>query len=125
MKFWKYRDQPTVDGHGNFVVGNPPNVATTVGPSDADVRDAYEQGRRDEKARRKSHPLLALIVFALAVVGGVMLFLVLREGSFSKAGQVADQQVAVAKAEGPDVARNAASEVGQTARNATDGNPAT
>ncbi|HEX8234298.1 MAG TPA: hypothetical protein VF559_13245 [Caulobacteraceae bacterium] len=125
MKFWKYRDRSAVDGHGNFVVGDAPRVASTVGPSDADVREAYKKGRHDEKARHKSHPILALIVFALAVVGGIMLFLVLREGSFSSAGKVADQQVAVAKAEGPDVARNAASQAGQAAREATDGNPST
>lgn len=126
MKFWKYRDRPAVDGHGNYVVADPdPSVAASVGPTDGDVRDAYRKGREDEKSRHKSHPFLALIIFALAVVGGVMLFLVLREGSFSGAGKVADQQVAVAKAEAPGVARDAAAEVKQAAQNATDKNPNT
>lgn len=126
MKFWKYRDRPAVDGHGNYIVADPDrSVAASVGPSEEDVREAYKKGRQDERGRRKSHPFLALIIFALAVVGGVMLFLVLREGSFAGAGKVADQQVAVAKAEAPGVARNTASEVRQAARNATDEDPNT
>lgn len=116
MQFWKYRDRKVV---------SEPYVQADPSPSDADVRDAYKKGRQDEKARRKSHPILALVVFALALVGAVMLFLAMREGSFSGAGKAADANIAVAAAEAPGVARNAATEVGEAARNATDDNPRT
>ena len=110
MRFWKYRDRDPetvvdADGHVHH-----------VGPSDADVRAAYDKGRRDERSRRKSHPFLALIVVAVAVVGAIMIFLAMREGSFSGAGQVADQQLAVAQAEAPGVIANASQKAGEVAR---------
>ena len=110
MRFWKYRDRDhetvvDTDGHVHH-----------VGPSDADVRAAYDKGRRDERGRRKRHPFLALIVFAVAVVGAIMLFLAMREGSFSGAGQVADQQLAVAQAEAPGVIADASQKAGEVAR---------
>jgi len=109
MRFWKYRDRdPVVDADGRV---------HHVGPSDADVRAAYDKGRRDERSRHKSHPFLALIVILVAVVGGIMLFLAIREGSFSGAGQVADQQLAVAQAEAPGVIANASETAGSVARN--------
>ena len=108
MRFWKYRDRdPVVDADGHV---------HHVGPTDADVRAAYDKGRRDERARHKSHPFLALIVIAVAVVGAIMLFLALREGSFSGAGQVADQQLAVAQAEAPGVIAEASQKAGEVAR---------
>jgi hypothetical protein len=108
MRFWKYRDREEVvsaDGQVHH-----------VGPSDADVKDAYDRGRRDERAGRKRHPILALIVVLVAIVGGVMLFLAVREGSFSRAGQVADQQLAVAKAEAPGVIATAGENVSEAAQ---------
>jgi hypothetical protein len=113
MRFWKYRDRTAVDTHGNFVVPHA-NVVDT----EAEVRDAYKRGRKDERARHKSHPILTLIIFLVALVGGVMLFLAAREGSFSRAGQVADQQLAVAATEGPGVVRDAAANVADAARDA-------
>ncbi len=108
MRFWKYRERDAVvDADGQV---------HHVGPSDADVRAAYDTGRRDERARHKSHPFLALMVIAVAVVGGIMLFLAIREGSFSGAGQVADQQIAVAQAEAPGVIANASQKAGEVAR---------
>ena len=65
-------------------------------------------------------PFLALIVFAVALVGGVMLFLAIREGSFSGAGQVADQQLAVAQAEAPGVIASAGEKAGEVAQNVGD-----
>jgi len=110
MRFWKYRDrdhETVVDADGRV---------HHVGPTDADVRAAYDKGRRDERSRRKSHPILALIVLAIAVVGAIMIFLAMREGSFSGAGQVADQQLAVAQAEAPGVIANASQKAGEVAR---------
>lgn len=108
MRFWKYRDREEVvdaDGHVHH-----------VGPNEGDVKDAYARGRRDERARHKSHPFLALIVIVVALVGGIMLFLAIREGSFSGAGQVADQQLAVAQAEAPGVVAAAKENVSAAAQ---------
>jgi hypothetical protein len=49
-----------------------------------------------------------------------MLFLAIREGSFSGAGKVADQQLAVAQAEAPGVIANAGEKAGEVARNVGD-----
>lgn len=66
------------------------------GPTAADVRHAYERGRQDERARRHSHPILGLFIAAAAVVGVGAIYLGWHEGSFSRAGQVVDENLAVA-----------------------------
>jgi hypothetical protein len=62
----------------------------------ADLREAYERGRRDERAARKRHPLLMTLTFAAAAVGVVLLVLAAVHGSFGTAGRVVDQQVSTA-----------------------------
>ncbi|MGZ8362273.1 MAG: hypothetical protein ACXW3D_00305 [Caulobacteraceae bacterium] len=98
MVFWKHR---TDDVEHTTVVEHR-------GPTEHDVRAAYERGRKEERRRHKSHPILGLLVFAIAMVGGVMLFLAAREGSFSGAGRVADQQIAEARVEAPAAIRDTA-----------------
>ena len=78
---------------------NAPHVPADTTLMAEDLKRAYDQGRRDERASRSNHPFIAMAVVALAVVGGSLLFLAAREGSFSTAGQVADQKLAVAAAE--------------------------
>lgn len=114
MVFWKHRNDAHVeDGHDGHSHANH-------AASESEVRHAYEKGRADERKRHKSHPVLGLLVFAVAIVGGLMLFLAVREGSFSRAGAVADQKIAEAKVEGPgavrDVAMGARSEADETAQ---------
>ena len=112
MRFWKYRDREEVvdaDGHVHH-----------VGHSDAEVRDAYERGRKEERARRKRHPILGLIVFVLALVGGIMLFLAIRDGSFTAGGQAADQQVAVVQEKAPAVLATAGDKAEEVARSVGD-----
>jgi hypothetical protein len=67
-----------------------------AGPTRADLDRAYERGRHDEKKRHHSHPILGLIIAAAAVVGIGAVYLGFQEGSFSKAGQVVDSNLAVA-----------------------------
>jgi len=66
------------------------------GPTDADVRRAYERGRRDERARRKGRPFLSLVVFLVALLGVGMMYLAAHEGSFARGGQVVDHKIAAA-----------------------------
>jgi hypothetical protein len=84
----------------------------------ADVREAYERGRRDERASRKRHPILMTFTFIAAICGVVLLALAAVNGSFTRGGDVADQnlQAAVNRAE-PQV-RGAASQAGQSLRDA-------
>ena len=83
-----------------------------------DLKDAYNKGRRDERAHRTHHPFIAMAVVALALVGGVMLFLAAREGSFSTAGRVADDKLAVAAAEAGPALEATAERTGDALRDA-------
>jgi len=84
----------------------------------ADLRDAYERGRRDERATRKRHPLLMTIVFLLAAVGAALLAMAAANGSFMRAGDVVDRQLNVAAERAAPVARDAAGDAGQSLRDA-------
>lgn len=83
-----------------------------------DLKDAYAQGRRDERANRTHHPFIAMAVVVLALIGGVMVFLAAREGSFSTAGQVADQKLAVAAAEAGPAIEATADRTGEALKDA-------
>ena len=100
MVFWKHREDDAEHAR----------AAEHRGPTEHDVRAAYERGRKEERRRRKGHPILGLLVFAIAMVGGVMLFLAMREGSFSGAGRIADQRIAEARVEAPAVIRDTAAD---------------
>ena len=84
MRFWGYRDRPVEEVHVH------------EGPTEADIEKAYDKGRRDERARHRSHPILGLMVAVVALVGGAVLFLAAREGSFADGGRVMDAQIAQA-----------------------------
>ncbi|MFL5297456.1 MAG: hypothetical protein ACJ798_13830 [Phenylobacterium sp.] len=62
----------------------------------ADLREAYERGRRDERASRRRHPIFMTLTFAAAVVGVVLLALAAVNGSFTQAGSVVDQNLSIA-----------------------------
>jgi hypothetical protein len=89
-----------------------------VKEAQADVREAYERGRRDERASRKRHPIFMTFTFAAAICGMVLLVLAAVNGSFARGGEVADQtlQIAVNRAE-PQVP-DAATQAGQSLRDA-------
>lgn len=76
----------------------------TTGPvvytdDQSDLRAAYNRGRSDERRSRRHHPIIALVVVVLALIGAWLLFLAAREGSFSSAGQVADQNISTVSQE--------------------------
>ncbi|HZZ33358.1 MAG TPA: hypothetical protein VFE10_15350 [Phenylobacterium sp.] len=98
-------------------------TARSIDPLDAktvqaDVREAYERGRIDERASRRRHPIFMTLTFAAAICGVALLVLAAVNGSFSRGGSVADDnlQAAVNRAE-PQV-RSAASEAGQSLHDA-------
>lgn len=63
-----------------------------------DLREAYERGRRDERATRRRHPVGMTLLFAAAAVGVILLALAAVNGSFSGAGQVVDASLTAAVA---------------------------
>jgi hypothetical protein len=88
MEFFKHRRR-------EVVVDPRDGLGPVEGPPDH--RGAYaageRQGRREERSRRRGHPLLGLLVVLVAVVGAAVLALAVHEGSFSRAGAVADQHL--------------------------------
>lgn len=100
-----------------MVGGRPGDDARSPdGPEKTDLREAYEHGRRDERARRKRHPLGMTFTFAFALVGLAILVLALLNGSFGRAGEVVDHGLSIAA----DRAPAAAASAGQTVRDAAD-----
>lgn len=84
----------------------------------ADLREAYERGRRDARAERKRHPVLMTLTVLAAVVGVVLLALAAMNGSFSGAGRVVDKNLAVAADNAEPVVREAASDARRTINDA-------
>jgi hypothetical protein len=72
---------------------------TAVDPElDATARQAYERGRRDERARqtrrRRGFPLITLLLLVIAGAGVTAVYLGVQQGSFARGGQVVDQNIA-------------------------------
>ena len=82
----------------------------------ADLREAYERGRRDERAARKRHPLLMTVTFLLALVGVALLVVAAAQGSFMRAGGLVDRQLSVAADRAQPAVDEAASNAGQSLR---------
>jgi predicted anti-sigma-YlaC factor YlaD len=102
-----------------MIGGRPGDDAKTADTLDkADLREAYEHGRRDERARRRRHPIGMTITFALALVGVVLLGLAVINGSFGRAGQVVDQSLSIAADQAAPTAAQAAANAGQSIRDA-------
>lgn len=90
----------------------------------ADLREAYERGRRDARAGRKRHPVLMTFLFVAALVGVVLMILAAVNGSFGGAGKVVDQNLSVAADRAEPVVRDAASDASRAVDEATDGDEA-
>jgi len=84
----------------------------------ADLREAYERGRSDERASRKRHPLMMTVTVLLAIVGVVLLAMAAVNGSFMRGGGAVDQQLDVAAERAAPAVNNAASSAGQKLREA-------
>lgn len=84
----------------------------------ADLREAYERGRRDERSTRKRHPVLMTFTFIAAAVGLALMALAAFNGSFTRAGGVVDQNLAVAANRAEPAVRDAAAGAGEALRDA-------
>ena len=84
----------------------------------ADLREAYERGRRDERASRRRHPVAMTLTVAAALVGVVLLALAAVNGSFGRAGVVVDEHLNTAVTNAEPQVRDAAAQAGQSLRDA-------
>jgi hypothetical protein len=97
-------------------------VAHTQDPNDLDrldLREAYDRGRRDERASRKRHPVLMTLMFLAAAVGLALIVLAAVNGSFGGAGQVMDQNLTTAADKAEPIVRDAAGDANRAVQNAT------
>ena len=84
----------------------------------ADLKESYERGRKDERARRRHHPVLMGLTVVAALMGVVVLGLAGLNGSFAAGGAVIDQNLHVAVNRAEPQVRDAAAEAGQSLRDA-------
>lgn len=82
------------------------------------LKDAYDRGRRDERARRPGFSLVSVAVLMAAVVGGGALYLAVKEGSFSQGGAVVDHTLSSASDTVQAPVRGAADKAGAALENA-------
>ena len=109
MQFFRHRRRP-----------DAPAVEPVAGPPDG--RDAFaagkREGRREERHRHRGHPVLGLLVAVIAVIGAAMLALAVHEGSFTRGGEVVDQNLTAAAGQAQDAGANAIARTGQAIQNA-------
>ena len=97
MRNW-FRTQPagiatpdTVEAYREGRVDERRNLevapATATRASRAEIQAAYERGRAQ---RRGVSPLLSLVMLIAVVVAGALIYLAVRNGSFSNGGAVVD-----------------------------------
>jgi hypothetical protein len=83
-----------------------------------DLREAYERGRRDERASRKRHPVMMTLTFVAAIVGVGALALAAANGSFGRAGGVVDDNLASAVTQAQPKVQDAASQASKSLHDA-------
>lgn len=107
MQFFRHRQR-----------AEPVRVDPVTGPPDA--RDAFAAGKREgrREARHRGHPVLGLLVAVVAVIGAAMLALAVHEGSFTKGGEVVDQNITAAAGQAQNAGADAISKTGQAIQNA-------
>jgi hypothetical protein len=87
-------------------------------PTPADVRNAYERGRRDAQQARKRHPAGMTFLFLAAAAGVAVLAYAAYSGSFSRGGARLDKDLAVAADRAEPIVRDAAHDAGQAVKGA-------
>jgi len=94
---------------------------STLNERNSAVREAYDRGRRDERARRPrrhSAPFFTFIVLVAALVGVGAIYLGVSQGSFGRGGQVVDQKLAGVAQPATQATRSAADRAADALQNA-------
>ena len=82
MRTWIRDRSPELAGHSPALEG--------------ELHQAYQRGRRDERARRRRSPLAFVAVTLSALAGAAILAVSAWQGSFMQGGAVVDRQIATA-----------------------------
>jgi len=82
------------------------------------LNEAYERGRRDGRARRGGSPLLGFLILVVAVIGGIIIYLAIRNGSFTSAGASVDRSISATAQRVQAPIRGAADKTGNALQNA-------
>jgi hypothetical protein len=99
----------------------PGGAVVVDGPLAKDrLRDAYDQGRIDERRRHHRSPFLTTVLVVAAVIGAVVLFYAVREGSFASGGAAVDNKISQVSAQAVPTVENAASNADALAQKAGD-----
>jgi hypothetical protein len=85
----------------------------------AELREAYERGRIDQKRLRRRHPVIMTFLVLAAAIGLVIVALAAVNGSFGSAGQVVDQNLTTAADKAQPAVQNAAAQASEAVRGAT------
>ena len=84
----------------------------------AKVREAYDQGRLEERKRHRSSPMLTLLLVLVAAVGAVTLYYSFRQGSFMGGGAAIDTKIAQVSSNAAPTLQTAAAKAGALAQTA-------
>jgi hypothetical protein len=79
---------------------------------------AYDRGRHDERLRRRGSPLLGFLVLLVAIVGGIIIYLAVRDRSFTAAGASVDKSISTTAQTVEAPVRGAADKTGTALENA-------
>jgi hypothetical protein len=97
------------------------NERASLQERDTAVRQAYDRGRRDERARhpnRRGSPFIGLIVLLAAAAGVLILYLAYQQGGFANGGRVVDQNLANTTASATQATRTVVDKAGDALQNA-------
>lgn len=119
MQFFRHRRRAPDPSYARAVPEPAPDAAAP--PRSPEARDAFAAGRRlghrEARLRRRSHPMLGLLVGVVALAGAAMLALAAREGSFARGGQVVDQNLSAAAGQAQTAGADALARTGQAIQN--------
>ena len=110
--------------NGDYVKGQSEAHAAdraVINERNSAVRQAYDRGRRDERARRPrrhSAPFFTFIVLVAALLGVGAIYLGVSQGSFGRGGQVVDQKLAGVTQPATQATRGAADRAADALQNA-------
>ena len=118
MQFFRHRRRDP------NVIYAPDAIAPASAPPEPapETRHAFAAGRRaghrEARLRRRGHPMLGLLVGVVALAGAAMLALAVHEGSFTRGGQVVDQNLQAAAGQAQNAGAGAITRTGQAIQNA-------
>ena len=90
------------------VIPQPAGEAAIDPAYETRLQEAYDRGRRYERALHTTSPLVHTLTGAAAVIGLAVSVLAFHEHSFARAGQIMDADFAKARVEAQPLAREAA-----------------